>query len=227
MHKSVLEGNIASMRKQRNLFLMLTIALCFSTLLVSFKLAVTDEKVVLVPGLRSEMMVSKNGISASYLEEFSLLFLNHLLDLSPETIAHKKDLVLKYTTHHNKAAMAKIVDYFGKAELSYKKFGLTTYFTVKNLELNMEELEVVAHGLLTSYYGRKGHISEDEDYKLSFEFQGGQLRLKSFVRLMTESRKQKDLAWQQKLEKATGISSDQNILENKEESENTDEGEPE
>ena len=46
----------------------------------------------------------------------------------------------------------------------------------------------MAHGVLTSYYGKAGHETEDEDYKLEFEYQGGSLRLKSFARIINEAR---------------------------------------
>jgi len=205
MHKSVLFENISIIKKQRNLFLVIALTSVLSNLFLGFKLATTDEKVVLVPGLRQEMTVSNHGVSKSYLEEFALLFLSNLLDLSPSDIGHKKDLVLKYTSNNNKSAMKQIVDYFASSERDYKRFGISTYFTVKNLEIDLETLSVIAHGLLTSYYGKKGYVSEDEDYQIDFEFQGGQLRLKSFARIITEEKRVRDEAKKEKFESAIGL----------------------
>ncbi len=192
MHKSVLIENVAQITKQRNLFLATSALMLVSNLFLGIKVATVDQKIVLVPALRQEMMVSKSGVSKSYIEEMSLLFLSNLLDLSPSDIGHKKELILKYTSNSDKKALDRLIDYFMTSERNYKRFDLTTYFSVKNLEIDLENLSVIAHGVLTSYYGKAGHESENEDYKLDFEFQGGNLRLKSFVRLVDADKKKRD-----------------------------------
>lgn len=194
MHKSVLIENVSIIKKQRNMFLVTSGILLISNMLMSIKVATADQKIVLVPALKSEMMVSKEGVSKSYLEEMSLLFISNLLDLSPSDIEHKRELVLKYSSNSNPKALERLVEYFSKCALDYKRFSLTTYFSVKNLEIDLDKLTVIAHGMLTSYYGKAGHESEKEDYLLEFEWQGGNLRLKSFARIMDEEKRARDKA---------------------------------
>ncbi len=202
MHKSILLEKIGRITRQRNLFLGGMVLMCLSNLLLGFKIAIQETTTVLVPALRQEMIISSSGVSKSYIEEMTLLFLSNLLDLSPSDIEHKKDLILKYTSNSNKEAARKLVDYFLKCEMDYKRFDLTTYFSVKNLEIDMEHLIVIARGILTSYYGKSGYESEQETYKLEFDFQGGMLRLKSFVRIVDEERAAKDKARSLKLEES-------------------------
>jgi hypothetical protein len=131
----------------------------------------------------------------------SLLFLSNLLDLSPNDIGHKKDLIVKYASSSDKKAIQNLLDYFTNAARDYKMFNLSTFYSVKNLEIDLENLTVIAHGILTSYYGKGGHDSQNEDYKLVFEYQGGNLRLKSFVRLIDAEKEARDIAKNEKFEK--------------------------
>lgn len=55
-----------------------------------------EENIVMVPGISQEMSKTGGRVSRSYLEENSLLFLSALLDLTPDTVLHKRDMVLEY-----------------------------------------------------------------------------------------------------------------------------------
>lgn len=200
MHKSVLLENVGIIKKQRNMFLVISSALLLSNTLLSIKTLSASREVILVPGIRSEMIVSSSGISKSYLEEMSLMFLSNLLDLSPGDIEHKKDLILNFTSNSNKKSLSHLIEYFNKCISDYKRFGLSTYFTVKNLELDLNNLTVIAHGILTSHYGKGGHESEKEDYRLEFEYYGGVLRLKSFERIIDDEKRARDKAKSLKFE---------------------------
>jgi type IV conjugative transfer system protein TraE len=184
METKIAMGGIQRLAKQRNLFLLLTLISSSSVLLLGTRLATFDQKVVLVPGISRQMTVSGNDVSGSYLEETALLFLSHLLDISAGDINHKKELVLKYTSYSNSDYSKAINDYFAAACMEYSKFDLSTHFTVKNLQIDQKEMAVVANGVLTSWYGKKGHESREESYRISFEYNGGLLRLKGFERLV-------------------------------------------
>ena len=70
-----------------------------------------------------------------------------------------------------------------------KNFDLVTYFTVKNMEIDEGSGEVIAHGILTSRYGKHGFESNPTSYRLSFEFSGGYLRLKEFNQVVSDKEK--------------------------------------
>jgi type IV conjugative transfer system protein TraE len=170
---------------QRNLFLLLTILLGVTSTALSIKLVSQEERIIMVPPLTSEVVISNKKVSSSYLEQMSMVFLNSLLDLSSVDILHKRDVILKYTSNSEAGFAKKINEYFAESEIKYKNFDLVTYFTVKNMEINENTGDVIAHGILNSRYGKHGFESTPTSYHLSFEFSGGYLRLKEFESLKT------------------------------------------
>lgn len=183
METKIVISSIDRIARQRNLFLGLTLLLSASLLLLSLRLVTFDQRVVLVPGLQQEMSISGKSVSSSYLEQMALLFLSNLLDISEVDIKHKRDLVLKYTSHASPAYTKQIADYFAGAEDQYRKFDLATHFTIKALRVNQKALEVIASGILTSWYGKKGHGTKEVSYRVSFDYNGGFLRLREFAAL--------------------------------------------
>lgn len=191
METNVLTGNIDRITKQRNLFLVLTLVLATSVLLIALRLATFDQRIVMVPGIGTEMSVSGREVSGSYLEEVALLFLSHLLDISASSVRYKRQLVLSYTSFSDPTYSKAINAYFAKLEEKYSKFDLSTHFTAKTIKVNTKKLEVIADGILTSWYGKKGHDSQELSYKISFEYIGGFLRLKEFTGLSEEQQRTK------------------------------------
>lgn len=183
MEKAIAIGNIEQITKQRNLFLLLTILLCFSSAGLTLRLLTSSEKVILVPGLSSELWTSKDGVSKSYLEETTLMYLPMLLDLNPEVIDYKAALVFKYISQSDPSYMKSIQAYFADSKEKYKKFALSTYFSIKSLEVDSANLQATASGILTSRFGDKGFEVSPASYLLSYEWAGRQLRLKEFVKI--------------------------------------------
>ena len=175
--------------RQRNLFLALTILLTLAITSLSIKMLAQEERIIMVPPLTSEVMISNRQVSSSYLEQMSMVFLNSLLDLSAVDILHKRDLILKYTANSNAGFAKRINEYFADSATKYKDFDLVTYFTVKNMEIDEHKGEVIAHGILTSRYGKHGFNAIATSYRLSFEFSGGYLRLKEFNQVIAEQDK--------------------------------------
>lgn len=190
MEKIVAIGSIEQVARQRNLFLSLTILLCAACLGLSIKLLTNSEKVILVPGLSSEIWTSNNGVSKGYLEETSLMYLPLLLDLNSEIIDYKAAVIFKYISQSDSIYMKNIQKHFADCKEKYKTFGLSTYFSVKSLEVDSKNLQVVADGMLTSRFGDKGFEVNPISYQLSYEWTGGQLRLKEFSRVKEQQQQQ-------------------------------------
>lgn len=175
--------------RQRNLFLLLTILLSLTSASLSIKLLAMEERIVMVPPLTSEVTISNRRVSSGYLEQMTMVFLNSLLDLSAADVLHKRDIILKYTSSSDSGFAKSINEYFANAFEKYKNFDLVTYFTVKNMEINESTGEVIAHGILTSRYGKHGFEANAASYLLSFEYSGGYLRLKEFKAVVDKSGK--------------------------------------
>lgn len=178
--------------KQRNLFLLLTILLAVIGSALSLKILIQEERIIMVPPLSLEVMISNRKVSSSYLEQMTMVFLNSLLDLSSIDVLHKRDVILKYTSNSHPSFSKRINEYFADAASKYKNFDLVTYFTVKNMEIDEGSGEVIAHGTLTSRYGKHGFESIPTSYRLSFEFSGGYLRLKEFNQVIDDKDKKQE-----------------------------------
>lgn len=185
--------NLDQVRKQRNLFLLVATILLVGNLLLSLKIFSLEEKIIMVPGISQEISVTNGQVSRSYLEESSLLFLSSLLDLTPDTVAHKRDMVLKYTSSRSQQEMQNIKNYFIEAEEEHKKFNMSTYFTPNKLEANVKNLEVVAIGILSSNFGKNGWESKKTSFVLKFEFVAGHLKLREFYELKEIEQQPKSL----------------------------------
>ncbi|GAB4165560.1 MAG: hypothetical protein Tsb006_5040 [Rickettsiaceae bacterium] len=191
MELKIVANNLGRVTRQRNLFLLLVVMVVIANLLLVLTLATTKEKIVMVPGIGQEMSITGNNVSESYLEEVALLFLSGLLDLSPDTVDHKRDLVLKYTAHSGAGHIEKIKEYFALAKEEHEKFKLSTYFTVKNMTIDNKKLEVLASGVLNSSFGMKGFASKHLSYLLKFELVAGHLRLRAFNEVIADKKTDK------------------------------------
>ncbi|MES2214832.1 MAG: TraE/TraK family type IV conjugative transfer system protein [Pseudomonadota bacterium] len=192
MELKIATQNHEVIKKQKNLFLGFSILLLVISCALSLKIASIDEKVIMVPALRQTISVSGSEVSAGYLEEMSaLVFLPGLLDLSADNVTYKRGLILKYTAQSSKEYMKAIAAYFADAKDKYTKFDLSTHFTAKNMEIDPNDLVVVANGILTSIHGKRGHEAKSVSYRISYEFNGGQLRLKEFNQVIDEKELEK------------------------------------
>lgn len=167
-------------RRQRNLFLSLLLITIISNLLLVIKISSVEERIIMVPGISQEMSVTDGRVSSGYLEESAMLFLSALLDLTPDTVEHKRNMVLKYTSSVDPKYLKQIKNYFASSESEHKRFKLSTYFTPKSIQLNEKKLRVLASGMLISSFGKKGYEQREAHYLLSFELVGGHLKLKEF-----------------------------------------------
>lgn len=186
MEKTVVVANIESLSRQRNLFLILTILLAVTGMMLSLKLITSDQKTILVPGISQEIWTKEAGVSKGYLEETTLMYLPLLLDLNPEVISYKAGVIFKYVSQSNSLYMKKIQSYFAVAKEKYQKFALSTYFSAKNLQVDTAKLTVIANGILTSRFGEQGFEVIPASYLLSYEWLGGRLRLKEFKLLKNQ-----------------------------------------
>lgn len=186
MQEKILSNNLESFRKQRGLFLVLTIMLSFICCGLTLKLTTTRDKTILVPGLAQEVWLGQGRVSESYMQELSLMYLSMLLDLNKDVIGYKEALISKYISHSSTRYMKGIRQYFSQVKEQYKQFDLSTYFAVKSLEVNASDNSVIAKGVLTTKFGNHGIDMKEVSYRLSYELAGSILRLKEFHHIESE-----------------------------------------
>lgn len=180
--------NIETVARQRNIFMALCMLAMASCLVLGIKIVTSQERVILVPGLNQQVWTSKDGVSASYLEEAASMYLPLLLDLDYTSIDWKRERLLSHVSQSDAAYMRELTDYFARTKDRYKQFSLSSHFAVKKLETNPKELTVKAYGTLISRFGEKGFETIPAIYGLSFEWLGGHLLLQEFVKLQAEAK---------------------------------------
>ena len=181
-------ASIEKVARQRNVFMFLSMISMCVCLILCIKVIRSDERVILVPGLNKEVWTSNEGVSASYLEEVSAMYLPLLLDLDHESIDWKKEKLLAHVSQTDSSYMKSLSEYFARTKEKYKQFSLSTHFAVKKLETDEKELSVKAYGQLISRFGEKGFESIPAIYGLSFDWVGGKLYLQEFVKLNEENK---------------------------------------
>lgn len=186
MQEKILSDQVRILTKQRGLFLILTLMLSFICCGLTLKLITTRDKTILVPGLAQEVWLGQGKISESYMQELSLMYLSMLLDLNKDVIGYKEALISKYISHRSTKYMKAIRQYFSHVKEQYKQFGLSTYFSVKSLEVNASDNSVIAKGVLTTKFGDHGIDVKEASYFMNFDLAGSTLRLKEFYHLESE-----------------------------------------
>lgn len=174
--------NTAIMR-QRNFFAGIMALAVIANFLLVIKLSSASEKIIMVPGITRDLAVEGSKVSQSYLEETALLFASHLLDLTADTIAFKKNVILKHASNRSDKSLKSLQDYFAAKEEEHKKFGLSTFFSLKEMQVDTKNLQVLMEGMLTSTFGKRGFEQETVKYLLSFDYTGGHLKLREFAKV--------------------------------------------
>jgi len=172
-----------SITRQRNFFAGITALAVISNFLLVVKISSTTERTIMVPGITKDLIVEGAIVSQSYLEETALLFASALLDLTTDTIGFKKNIILKHASTRSEQNLKSLQSYFAGKEEEHKKFGLSTFFAPKQIQVDAKNLQVVIEGMLTSTFGKRGFEQNTVKYLLSFDYIGGHLKLKEFMQL--------------------------------------------
>lgn len=178
--------------RQRNFFAMLCGLLVVANCAVALKLATSSERLIMVPGINTQMEIEGTRVSRSYLEETALLYISALLDLSPSTSQIKKEMVLRNTSKRNKEGVKALQEYFAESVLEHKKFNLFTSFAPKKLHVDAGKMQVIVEGILTTMFGQKARSEEEVKYKMNFDFEGGKLLLSEFIKIKTQEKSEKN-----------------------------------
>ena len=186
MQLNIRNQNIEIVARQRNIFIVLCMLSLICLLIVSLKLLSTNERTILIPGLNQEAWASDKGVSSSYLEETTVMYLPLLLDLDSTSIDWKRDRIMTYVSNSNELNLKLLTEYFARVKEQYNQFSLSTHFALKKLVTDPEKLKVKAYGQLVSRFGDRGFESEIAAYSLSYEWVAGRLLIKEFTKLSKE-----------------------------------------
>ena len=192
-----------SIIRQRNFFAGCTLLAVIANFLLVAKISSTTERIIMVPGITKDLAVEGSVVSQSYLEETALLFVSALLDLTADTISLKKNIILKNTSTRSEHSLKSLQSYFASREDEHKKFGLSTFFAPKQMQVDSKNLQVVIEGVLTSTSGKRGFEQNTLKYLLSFDYVGGHLKLKEFTQVKPKTKEGNDQNKEEEQNKST------------------------
>ena len=192
-----------SIMRQRNFFAGCTLLAVIANFLLVVKISSTTERIIMVPGITKDLAVEGSIVSQSYLEETALLFVSALLDLTADTISLKKNIILKHASAGSEQSLKSLQSYFADKEDEHKKFGLSTFFAPKQMQVDSKNLQVVIEGVLTSTFGKRGFEQNTLKYLLSFDYIGGHLKLKEFTQVKPKTKEGNDQNKEEEQNKST------------------------
>jgi conjugal transfer pilus assembly protein TraE len=178
MKRMLLHGRLDHLLHQRNALSALAFTLLGLNCIQALTTLVKSERVVVVPPhISREFWVEKNRVSPSYLEEMGLFFASFLLEMSPESAAYKREIILRSTVTEGYGALkAKLLE----DERRLKKERVVTAFSPQSVKVSPSKMAVEVTGDLMGFVGEK-RISQSRDtYSLTFVYRHNRLLLKSF-----------------------------------------------
>jgi len=178
MRYRLLYGRMDHILHQRNALFALVVTLLGLNIIQAFTTFFKSERVVVMPpSVSREFWVEKGRVSPAYLEEMALFFAGFILEMSPESTAYKREIILRNTVSEGYGALkTKLLD----DERRLKKERVVTSFQPNAVKVSPNTMAVEVTGDLLRFVGEK-RISQSRDtYAFTFIYRNARLLIKSF-----------------------------------------------
>ncbi len=165
--------------RQRNMTLVACLFLLMSNAILCISVFSKDAYVVVVPPeTKQAFQVSRNRVSATYLEEMAVFMGGLFLSVSPSSAAYQRDVILRYVTPESYGQLrAQLLE----DERRLKQNNVSTVFRPIEVKVDPINMQVELTGDLMSYVGDK-RISQVRDaYTFTFKLVRGELQIKTFT----------------------------------------------
>lgn len=174
--------NIRGVKLQRNYSMCLNVflsGLLVLTLLVLVRTANKTTTVLVPVGLSQESIVATNGVSDSYLIQWTEYIASLKLNVTPETIAYHQHAMLPYISN---AAYGKFRAVLIEEQDRIITEGISTVFYPKETKvIDKTHFKTRTAGLLHIYIGDMHHDTKPVSYELSFDYINNRLLLNSMA----------------------------------------------
>lgn len=178
MNFDQLNQNIETLARHKKVLMGVVLILLISNMALTLGLLVQKQRIILIPPtIKRSFWVEGEEVSPEYLEEMSLFMAHQILDLSPGSAARQKDLVLSYVSSAFYNPLKKRLE---EEEAYLKKEQVSTSFKAEHVEVDTKTLSVKIRGTMTHYVASQKIKSMQEEYGLTFGFEGSRLKLQEF-----------------------------------------------
>lgn len=163
---------------ERKLFFILASILLTSNLLLSLKILLRSDRLILVPPTFSkELWVKGQEGSPAYLHEMALYVAHLLLDRSAQSMAFQDATLLRYVAPY---AVSSFQIKLKDDEAFYRDNALSTMFHTTHVRHDPALKEVHLKGLLTQMESSKIVQTIEQAYTLAYTFQDGFFQVLTF-----------------------------------------------
>lgn len=180
MLKAIRDTKIGELTGKKNF---LTIALGASLitnmiLSIGIKSLVGSERIVLLwPTGSEDIWVTPQKTSSNYLKEISQYILLSTLNVTPQTAATRREVLLAYV---HPSGYGQIKNQLLEEEGIIKKKNVTKMFTPIGFEIDDKALKVKAIGELTTWVSKEKISQDKTTYILQYKMNAGKLQLVEF-----------------------------------------------
>lgn len=184
MKLSVFKNNIMMAIKERNIALMMAVVMGVGNLLLIVKICSNKERIVVVPAYQQQSFwLDQANVSKEYLEQMSLFFVENLLNLTADSIAYQRDVILKHVVPEFYRELKKR---FIDEEERYRKECLATNIKPMRIIVDDSSKTTTIIGVFTSFIAGKQIKQTKDSYQLQFKYQHGRLLIESFKLIASE-----------------------------------------
>lgn len=178
MNPNMVNEQNKTLYKQRNMLFIICSLLLVSNILSGMIGLMRNDKTIIVPALKETVSVmGEDRFSDSYIEQMTLFYVEMLLDLTPDNIDYKSQILLK---HVDSGAYHSFVEHYKEEKQKYKKYKLATKFDITGLKISKEGKEVEITGILSSSFGKSGENQKPATYVIGYGKAQGRLLVKTF-----------------------------------------------
>ena len=181
MNFSTYRSHLEKVIEQRNGYLLLAsmgLALCLFETIIIFCLIGRERIVVVPPAIEKSFWVSAQNVSPEYLSEMTTFFANLRLNLTADSAATQRLMLLRYTD----------ADYYGalKSQLVAEADKITeqhlsiSFYPTTDVKVETKKLRTIIEGDLKTYVGETALPVKHVRYIITFKYNAGRLLIKSF-----------------------------------------------
>ncbi|NBB39104.1 MAG: conjugal transfer protein TraE [Proteobacteria bacterium ST_bin13] len=173
--------------RQRNLLVLVAIALGTLSAILLLVTATRDREVILQPVLGSPLTVNSAGVSREYLELITRDTAVLTLDRSPANLEYWMKSVLEITAP---SAQGRVRADLMKIVNEQRGSSIAQFFTIQTMEIDPKNLWSTVTGDLHTIVGNKVVSKERRTFRFDWQYSGLSLKLAGFG--MVTSAKEKD-----------------------------------
>lgn len=146
-------------------------------LIVMYAMVGRERIVITPPAIDKTFWITKDRVSAPYLEQMGSFIAYLTLDVSPESIEWKKQMLLHYVSPDVYGALQTQQDIEADR---IRRLNATTQFSVAQLVPHEEDMSVLLKGRLATFINGQRTSDVEKAYLVTFEFKSNRVHLRTF-----------------------------------------------